>query len=332
MQRSSAGRGGANITRTGRSTGGFWAGSSVYVTPRIYTYVGERWAELHQRAVDRADRQDPRTLRGAGVAAWRRYDAVDGPLQTALLALYILVAILPALLVMVEYLETNPAALANHVIHHYDLSSATAVLVRSVLVENRTHELGSALFAVAGALFFGLGFGRVLQVVHARAWGLPLPKRQADQPRYAAVLLGTYGLILLFLFQVKELAGEPAWIAVAVAPGWIALLIAYFMWVPRVLTHERLPWRDLLPGAALTAVGLGVLSGISQLIGQFWVDLYARDYGGLGVIMAIFFWIAISSAVIVVAASLSPALAERRKLRREPAPPVASVTRARAGD
>jgi uncharacterized BrkB/YihY/UPF0761 family membrane protein len=48
---------------------------------------------------------------------------------------------------------------------------------------------------------------------------------------------------------------------------------------------------------------------------QFWVDLYARDYGGLGVVLAIYFWIAFSSAVIVAAASLSPALADRRDLR-----------------
>jgi hypothetical protein len=30
---------------------------------------------------------------------------------------------------------------------------------------------------------------------------------------------------------------------------------------------------------------------------QYWVDLYARDYGGLGVVLAIYFWIAFSSAV-----------------------------------
>jgi len=50
---------------------------------------------------------------------------------------------------------------------------------------------------------------------------------------------------------------------------------------------------------------------------QFWVDLYARDYGGFGVVLAIYFWIAFSSAVIVGAASLSPALAARRSLRAE---------------
>jgi uncharacterized BrkB/YihY/UPF0761 family membrane protein len=48
---------------------------------------------------------------------------------------------------------------------------------------------------------------------------------------------------------------------------------------------------------------------------QFWVDLYAKDYGGLGVVLALHFWIAISSAIIVWAASLSPALADRRELR-----------------
>jgi uncharacterized BrkB/YihY/UPF0761 family membrane protein len=47
----------------------------------------------------------------------------------------------------------------------------------------------------------------------------------------------------------------------------------------------------------------------------FWIDLYARDYGGLGVVLALYFWIAFSSAIIVWAASLSPALADRRERR-----------------
>ena len=56
---------------------------------------------------------------------------------------------------------------------------------------------------------------------------------------------------------------------------------------------------------------------VSRFVMQFWVDLYARDYGGLGVVLAIYFWIAIGSAIIVWAASLSPALAERREVRRD---------------
>jgi membrane protein len=249
------------------------------------------------------------------IGAWRRYDAVDGPLQSALLSLYILVAVVPALLVMEAYLDAHPAALADHIAHHYGLSATTTSLLRGVLTQDRAHELGSALLAVAGALFFGLGFGRVLQLVHARAWRIAQPSRQADQGRYAVVLLGLYGLILLLLLQLKEFAGVPSWARFAVTPGWVALLVLYFAWAARVLTHKQIGWRDLLPGAALTAAGLVILMWVSRYVMEFWLNFYARDYGGFGVVMAIFFWIALSSAVIVAAASLAPALAERRDLR-----------------
>jgi membrane protein len=246
----------------------------------------------------------------------RRYRAVDGPLQSALLSLYVLVAILPALLVMEAYLDSNPRALADRLARHYDLSASTASLVRNVLSHNRVHELGSALLAVAGALFFGLGFGRVLQLVHTRAWRIRQPTRQTDQGLYAAVLLGVYGLILVFLVQATELRGSPSWVRLALGVGWVGLLALFFVWAPWLLTHKLIARRDLLPGAVLTAVGLVVLMLISGFVIEFWINLYARDFGGFGVVLAIYFWIAFSSAVIVGAASLSPALAERRSLRR----------------
>lgn len=158
--------------------------------------------------------------------------------------------------------------------HHYHLNAPTTSLLETVLGEGRAHELGSALFAIASALFFGLGFGRVLQLIHARSWQIELPTRQRDQALYAAVLCGVYGLLLLLLVQLTELRGAPAWVGLALALGWIALLVLFFVWAPWLLTHKLVARRDLLPSAALTALG------------------------------------------IVWAASLSPALAYRRNLRR----------------
>jgi membrane protein len=275
---------------------------------------------LARRSREWVDRQDPASGRGTAIDAWRRYQAVEGPLQSALLSLYILVAVIPALLVMEEYLETEPTALANHIVRHYGLSATTATLVRGVLAQDRAHELGSALFAVAGALFFGLGFGRVLQLVHARAWQIPVKRRQTDYARYAAALVGLYCLILLLLVQLTELAGDLSWARLVVAPGWVMLLTLFFLSISRMLMHGSISSRDLLPGAALTAVGLVLLMLVSSWVMELWVDLYARDYGGFGVVMAIFFWILFSSAIIVGAASLSPALAERRRLRGQRRP------------
>jgi uncharacterized BrkB/YihY/UPF0761 family membrane protein len=159
---------------------------------------GQAWVE----------RQHPASPAGVGINAWRRYRAVEGPLQSALLSLYILVAVIPALLVMEEYLDPHPNSLANSIVHQYHLNAPTATLIHGVLGEGKAHELGSALLAIASALFFGLGFGRVLQLVHSRAWHLTLPSRQTDLALHAGVLLSFYGLILLLLVQLSELRGS----------------------------------------------------------------------------------------------------------------------------
>ncbi len=273
-------------------------------------------AGLSRRGREWAERQDPGSPSGVAISAWSHYRAVDGPLQSALLSLYVLIAVLPALLVMEEYLDARPDSLANSLVRHYHLNAPTATMIHGVLSGGRAHELGSALLAIAGALFFGLGFGRVLQLVHARAWELTLATRQRDQGLYAAVLLTLYGLILLLLVQLNQLKHTSSWVVAALAVGWVALLVLFFVWAPWLLTRKRITRRDLLPGAVLTALGLVVLMIVSSHVMQFWVDLYARDYGGFGVILAIYFWILLSSGVIVWAASLSPSLAARRDLRR----------------
>jgi membrane protein len=268
-----------------------------------------------QRAQEWVDRQDPGSRRGVAIGAWRRYRAVEGPLQTALLSIYILVAVLPALLVMEEYLDPHPDSLANSLVHHYRLNASTSELIHNVLGAGRSHELGSALFAIAGALVFGVGFGHVLQLVHSRAWQLDLRTGISDQIGYGAVLAGLYGLLLLLLLQLNDLHTRSTVVKALLGIGWVFVLMLFFVVVPWLLTHKQVAPRDLLPGAALTSVGLVALMVVSRFVMQYWVDLYARDYGGLGVVLAIYFWIAICSGIIVWAASLSPALAERREAR-----------------
>lgn len=257
---------------------------------------------------------DAASSRRTALSWWQQYRRIDGPLQSLLLTLYVFLAILPALLVLAEYLERNPAALANHLVRRYHLTGAAAGTIRNVLVSDRQHELGSALIAIASVLIFGIGFGRVLQLVYGRAWGLDVREKLSDQLRFAAVLLGLFGLIAVFMVQTAVVGGHPhpAWVNPAFAPGWVAALFGFFVWAPRYLTHGLLSARDLVASSALTAVGLVALMLVSSFAMAPWIDFYGTDYGGLGVVIALFFWLALSSTVIVVAASLSPVLAGRR--------------------
>ena len=285
--------------------------------PRSVEGVTARLKELSRRGQDWVERQDPSSPSGVAIDAWRRYRAVDGPLQSALLSIYILVAVLPALLVMEEYLDPHPNALASQLVHHYRLNASTSELLHNVLGQGRSHELGSALLAIASALVFGIGFGRVLQLVHARAWKLDLATGPLDQIGYGAVLAGLYGMLLLLLLQLNEFHTSSTLVKALLGVGWVGFLTLFFDVAPWLLTHKQISRRDLLPGAVLTALAVVGLMTVSNFVMQFWVDLYARDYGGFGVVLAIYFWIAFSSAVIVGAASLSPALAARRSLRAE---------------
>jgi uncharacterized BrkB/YihY/UPF0761 family membrane protein len=114
---------------------------------------------------------------------------------------------------------------------------------------------------------------------------------------------------------VKELKGEGSWAGLALVPGWIALLTLYFLWIKRMLTYKLVPRRDMLRASLITGTLIVAVVVISSRIMQYWINLYSSDYGVFGVVISIFFWIGISSAIIVLALSLGPSLAGRTRIR-----------------
>ena len=137
--------------------------------------------------------------------------------------------------------------------------------------------------------FFGLGFGRVLQLVHARSWGIDLRKNViVDQSRYFAVLAALVLMTVLFLVQTRELTGDPSWIGWLLDVGWLAILLGFFVWAPRELLDRRVPTRDIVPGAVFTILGFIVMRLISSLLLTHWLNWYTQTYGSLGIVMAIF--------------------------------------------
>jgi membrane protein len=264
------------------------------------------------------DNADPASTSGATIGWFRRYAAADGQLYAVLLTAYLFLTILPAALVIDSYLDTNPNALADHVIKRLGLHGATEDLFRSVLQGAGGHKLGASLIALGSVAFFGLGIGRVLQLAHAKAWGLDMRKaRIMDQARYFYVLLALLVAILLYALEAKVLKGHPSWIGWVIAPFWLVAVFAFFVWVPRLLLHKEIARRDVVPGAVFTLVGLVGVRLASHYLLVNWLEWYGKYYGGLGIVMALFFWVTIPATILVLAAALSPALAHRRQLRRE---------------
>ncbi len=262
------------------------------------------------------ENQAPDSRKGATIGWVRRYQAADGQLYAVLLSAYFFLTMLPVFLVTASYIYKDPTALSDRIEHRLKLHGTTADLFSSVMRGAGEHKLSAVLIAIIDLFFFGLGFARVFQLVQARSWGFDLGKSTiSDQARYAEVLAVMVGGAVLFVVQVKELRGDPSWIGWILDVVWFGLLIAFFVWTPRLLLHRRVTARDLVPGAVFTALGLLVLRLISVLLFTHWLNWYSTTYGAFGIVIAIFFWIILIGTVLVLAAALSPALAHRRDLR-----------------
>jgi uncharacterized BrkB/YihY/UPF0761 family membrane protein len=190
------------------------------------------------------ENQEPASRKGATIGWVRRYQAADGQLYAVLLSAYFFVTMLPVLLVAASYVYDDPSALADRVERRLNLHGATADLFSTVMVGAGEHKVSAVLIAVIDLFFFGIGFGRVLQLVHARSWGLDLRKSViADQARYAEVLGAMVLAVFVFVLQTKVLRGDPAWIGWVLDIGWLALLLGFFVWAPRLLLHHRVAAR-----------------------------------------------------------------------------------------
>ena len=71
-----------------------------------------------------------------------------------------------------------------------------------------------------------------------------------------------------------------------------------------------------MPGAIFTLLGLVATRVLSSYVFVNWLEWYGKYYGGLGIVMALFFWVTIPATILVLAAALSPAFAHRRDLRQ----------------
>jgi uncharacterized BrkB/YihY/UPF0761 family membrane protein len=153
---------------------------------------------------------------------------------------------------------------------------------------------------------------KALVIVHRLVWGDP--RRVVPRPT-----LGRAFELLVFLvgyFAVLELArAVGAWTGIGVLTALVGLVgfSAWWLLVSLRLPHGRVPWHALLPGAAIVAVGMELISLLGAYVITPRVESSQRAYGALGVAATLLFGLYVIARLVVASAIVNATVWERRR-------------------
>ena len=282
---------------------------------RVASAAG-RAETVRRKAEARLAEEEPSSRKGVAIEWFARYRDADTGVNSLLLAAYLFLTIVPALVVISAYVNADPRVAATHLVARLDLTGATANLVRDVLGGAGIKKLTAALIAVVSVIVFGLGIGRTLQIVYARIWRIREQEVGITENwRYFVWLAALVAAGAVYVIELALLKDAAKWVELVSAPFWAAGLVAFLTWTPVFLLHGRITWRQALPGALVTTVGLVGIRLLSSIVFANWLNWYAKYYGGIGIAIALFFWLALVTLVLIAAAAFAPAYAVRRRAR-----------------
>jgi YihY family inner membrane protein len=264
-------------------------------------------AERLLRAADRF--QQRHAVLAVPVAVVKKFGDDQAGKHAALLAYYGFLSLFPLLLVFVTLLanalDDNPelqqrvidAAMAQFPVLGPQLQGSIRVIQGSGI---------GLVVGILGTLWGGLGITQSAQDAMNAVWAIPRRQRPNFWLRLARSLvsLAVVAAAVLAAAALTQLGPLPF-----VGPLLLNLLLLVLLF--QVLTGRRVPWRQLLPGAASAAAGWSVL----QTLGVYVLDRQLAQanliYGVFAVVIVLLSWLYLSAQLLLCAAEVNVVLARR---------------------
>jgi membrane protein len=256
-----------------------------------------------------------------------------GPRLGAALSYYTVFSLAPVLVVSVAIggLVFGPEAASGRIVAELrglmgpEGASAIETLLQRASLRPGA-GLGATAFGVVAILFGASGAFAELQHALNQIWNVEAPRRS----RWWSILrvrLASFSLVLAigFLLLVSLVVSaalaalddvvrgadslQPVLEVLHVAVSFAAIT-ALFAAIFRVLPDARLPWRDIWPGAAASA--------LLFTAGKFAIGLYlgntavASVYGAASSVVVLLVWVFYSAQILFLGAELTQALSRRR--------------------
>jgi membrane protein len=143
-------------------------------------------------------------------------------------------------------------------------------------------------------------FSRALQRMYARAWELPNDRGVRALRSSLLWILGWLLMLQVTALLLRSMTGLPA-TGLLRSVVQLAANTLLWWWTSRLLLGARVPWRNLLPGAVLTAALMLALTSLSGLFMPAFTRSNLEQFGPLGVVFAVGSWLVVFGGVLTLA-------------------------------
>jgi membrane protein len=273
-----------------------------------------------QRLLKRFDRYQQRhPVLAVPVGVVRKFGDDQAGNLAALLAYYGFFSLFPLLLVLVTVLGFVLSG--NTDLQDKVLNSALARF--PVIGDQLRNDIGSVqgsglalAVGLVGTLWAGLSVTQQAQNAMNLVWSVPRKQwpnlwRRLGRGLGLLGVLGAGVLATTALSGLSTVTGLPVIGRALPFAGSLLINLALFEFAFLVLTAAPTPWRQLLPGTVLAAVGWSLL----QVLGTYYVTRQLKSasqvYGTLAFVIVLLSWLYLGAQVFLYAAELNVVLAKR---------------------
>jgi YihY family inner membrane protein len=244
---------------------------------------------------------------GFPLAVIKKYSDDEAGYQAALLAYYGFLSLFPLLLVLTTILQIvlkHNIELQDKIISH----ATTFFPIVGAHLQQSIHMISKTGPALAAGSIFTLygarGFADVFRHSVNHVWQIPRQQRSGFPLNLAKsliiIIMGGLGLIIVSVVAgYGEAAGRNAFVQLGFALLSFVILFGLFTFLIKISLPMRINFKDVRAGAAIAAIGLGIL----QLVGGYLVthELKHLDslYGTFALVLGLFFWLYLQAQVVL---------------------------------
>lgn len=263
--------------------------------------LADRSEALRELAKRRYEELEKQKKVGFAFTVWQRHKEIDGADRSGVLALYLLLALFP--LMMLTRFKLGMSITTNWI---RDLATSQLGLEPDAL--DRYGPTNGGQFSsgpvetailVGGFVLFGVSAASVLQKAYARAWRSP-SLNVAQRYTRGSAWFGAY--FVLTIVESNSRPGVPGSTRILALLILLAGTFGFWLITPRLLLARQLTWRQALPTAVAGTVATAGLRIASSYFVPSWIKYYVEPLGIFGIVVAVASWVLLVASIWILLA------------------------------